>query len=370
MYGATFGSAFSAGAGGAGGPTPIFAVGAVTFPSPYLARANGAAQLPRPQLWSQRGVSAAAVGSAPALRAVGATGAISHTTLPSVRSTAAAVVTARGVAALSAPRLRLTASGHGAVVAPGAAAAFGAVRAVAYCGATGRVLLGALTARAVGTAAVLAEAVAAIPSVRTVGHATVGVSARLVGTLPVFRVGVSGRLGALAPSFAAAGAALPVFIGAREAYFVNLNHRPDEEKPVDEVTHATLPFITVLRVGADYYGVAPDGLYILGAQDDAGVPVQWRVRTGYVGDPTMLKTLESAVVGGRLGAATTMTLLCGEAGSAVYSYSNPRGSSAQNYRQVFGKGVRQRYLALELSGSGPMTMDSLSLDLVELTRRI
>ena len=64
------------------------------------------------------------------------------------------------------------------------------------------------------------------------------------------------------------------------------------------------------------------------------------------------------------------TVGVGEKCQERYPYDTPRGSSAQNYRQKFGKGLDARYYALELSGRGALTIDDLEAEVVNKTRRI
>ena len=57
-------------------------------------------------------------------------------------------------------------------------------------------------------------------------------------------------------------------------------------------------------------------------------------------------------------------------GGTAYSHTNPRGDDAQNYRQKFGKGIKDRYYAIGASGTGDLTLDNLEFDIAQLTRRI
>lgn len=160
-----------------------------------------------------------------------------------------------------------------------------------------------------------------------------------------------------------------------EAYAINLKHTG--ENPVDEVTRYTnFPFTHIVRYQNSYFGANENGLFLLeGTTDYAATPtaIPWAFKTAVTdfGYPEF-KTIESAYIGGRLGSAETLTLHAGEgAQTQAYSYTTPRGELAQNYRQKFGKGIRNhRYYALGANGSGELVIDSIDFNVAKLSRRI
>lgn len=160
-----------------------------------------------------------------------------------------------------------------------------------------------------------------------------------------------------------------------EAYSVNLTHKPraqGQEPAVDETTHYTnFPFDRIVRYQGGYFGVAADGLYLLGGTTDDGVAIPYAVKT-CIDDfgAAEKKTVASGYFGGRLGPDTTITLSAGEAGAESYTYSTPRGQLAQNHRERFGRGVKDRYFALGMAGAGELELDSVELEINKLTRRI
>lgn len=165
-----------------------------------------------------------------------------------------------------------------------------------------------------------------------------------------------------------------VIAAAYEAYAVNLNHSGDN--PVDEVTRYTnFPFTHIVRYQGSYFGVAANGLYLLEGTTDHAVPtpkaIKWQLETHLTdfGNP-LQKTPVSAYVGGRLGRAETFTLLAGEKKESVYKYTNPRGATAQNYRQKLARGVKARYFAVGLQGDGAAEIDNLEFEVNTMTRRI
>ena len=190
------------------------------------------------------------------------------------------------------------------------------------------------------------------------------------------------------PGLAATGAiwavmpmAQLVFIGTAtvtatyEAYAINLKHTSD--KAPDEVTRYTnFPFTHIVRYQNSYFGANENGLFLLeGTTDYAATPtaIPWAFKTAVTdfGYPEF-KTIESAYIGGRLGPSETLTLYAGEgAQTQAYSYTTPRGELAQNYRQKFGKGIKNhRYYAMGANGSGELVIDSIDFNVAKLSRRI
>ena len=52
-----------------------------------------------------------------------------------------------------------------------------------------------------------------------------------------------------------------------------------------------------------------------------------------------------------------------------YAYTTPRGPTAQNYRQKFGRGLDARYYAFGLAGAGDMEIDDLDIEVVMRANR-
>lgn len=155
-----------------------------------------------------------------------------------------------------------------------------------------------------------------------------------------------------------------------EAYAINL--RTQLETGGNEVTRYTaFPFTRIVRWRGRYVAMAADGLYFLGGDTDAGQPIAWHLHTGTTDfGSAQRKAWISCYVGGRMPPCSRFTVAVGEKCQERYPYDTPRGSSAQNYRQKFGKGLDARYYALELSGRGALTIDDLEAEVVNKTRRI
>ena len=191
--------------------------------------------------------------------------------------------------------------------------------------------------------------------------------------LPMLQVVANITVNATLPALSMEAYIEAVVTAAYEAYAVNLNH---SEKSVDEVTRYTnFPFTHIVRYQNGYYAVAADGLYLLGGSTDYASPtatsIPWEMETHLTDfDSPMLKTVDSAYIGARLGRSEAVILHAGETKEKSYKYTTPRGTGAQNHRQKFGKGVKNRYFALGLEGSGEVEIDNIEFDVTTMTRRI
>ena len=177
------------------------------------------------------------------------------------------------------------------------------------------------------------------------------------------------------PGFSVVATGYAVLPVTYTAYAVNLLHdepKPGDEAPVDEVTHYTnYPFDRIVRYKGDYYGINATGLYKLSGSTDDGTVIPW-VLTTHITDfkSEQKKMVESMYVAGRLPPSATIKVYTGERGSNSYAFTTPRGAYAQNYRQKFGRGMRERYYAFEVSGTGAFTIDSISLNTGVLARKV
>ena len=316
--------------------------------------------------------------SAPTL--IGYGGATANLAAPTPALSITATAVGFGSATLAAPRAAVTAGATSTALA-NAALTFGNILGtysiVGYSGAVCSVTLGKTTVDATGTTGAIGSAAITLPLYQLIASGTVQGLSSADLLMPAAQLGSVGVAWLMAPSavLVAIGTATITAAVTYEAYSVNLNHKVIPGViPVDEVTHYTnFPFDRIVRYKGSYFGVAADGLYLLqGTTDHAATPtaIPWAWRTG-ISDfgSAQQKTVESAYFGGRLGAAS-ISLYVGEASTQAYAYSTPAVSTAQNYRQVFGRGIKARYYALGAAGTGVMEIDDLDFSVGKMTRRI
>ena len=310
------------------------------------------------------------------LAAYGGANATLAAPMPALSITGTA--TGLGNAALAAPRVTVVAGATNTALA-NAALTFGNILGtysiVGYSGAVCSVTLGKTTVDATGTTGAIGGAAITLPLYQLIASGTVQGLSSADLLMPAAQLGSVGVAWLMAPSAALVAIGTATVTTTYEAYSVNLNHKVIPGViPVDEITHYTnFPFDRIVRYKGSYFGVAADGLYLLqGTTDHAATPtaIPWAWRTG-ISDfgSAQQKTVESAYFSGRLGAAS-ISLYVGEASTQAYAYSTPAVSTAQNYRQVFGRGIKARYYALGAAGTGVMEIDDLDFSVGKMTRRI
>jgi len=291
----------------------------------------------------------------------------------------AGVSTVLGQAALTAAPGTLVASGMVAETG-GAALTMPTPQVAAYSGAVLSVRVGGTsTLVATGSEDSIGGAAMRLPLCRLVATGSPANYGTANLTSPALVATGSGRA-VLSSGFKLIAYGSAVVTPTYEAYAVNLlsaldrNPQNQYDPDVREVTHYTnYPFTQIVRYLDSYYGVAADGLYLLEGDTDAGAPIGWSFRTALTdAGSKQFKRVRSVYIGARLVEQTTVTLVVGEEQDLSYNYTTPRSSKAQNYRQLFGKGVRTRYFAVEMSDplGSYIEIDSLDLENETLERAI
>lgn len=241
---------------------------------------------------------------------------------------------------------------------------------IGYGGAVCTVEIGGSTVSATGTSGAVGRVSATTPLFEVVATGTQGNHGDAILFSPCFATGTTARALLLAPGFTLTAIGTATVTVTYEAYALNLKH--SDAKAPDEMTRYTnFPFDRIVRYRNSYFGMNATGLYLLEGTTDDGDPIPWEVATHITDfDSPKLKVVERVYFGGRLGPDATVTLSVGEKADNSYSYNTPRGQTAQNYRQVFGKGAKSRYFSLSVSGEDTFELDTLELAVTELTRRI
>lgn len=318
----------------------------------------------------------AAVLTLPSLALAAQGGANAQMTLPMVTLAISATFVNLGLASVALPALTIDAAGT--VPFTGQAALLLPMPAlVGNFGSVLSITLPSMTAMTSGVTGNVGRAQVTLPLFDLVADGTVNGASSAMLILPALSPSPSGSAHLIIPGLSLVAIGSAVVTATYEAYAINLNHtaKPgDNTAPVDEMTRYTnYPFTQIVRYQNSYFGVAADGLYLLEGTVDVATPIPWAVKTAMTDFKSPFqKTVASAYFAGRLGAADTITLYAGEGAQVQpYNYTTPRGALAQNYRQAFGKGIKQhRYYALGLSGTGELALDSIELDTHDTKRRI
>lgn len=237
-------------------------------------------------------------------------------------------------------------------------------------------LTGSPTVVATGISGAVGNAAITLPLYDLTASATTQNGGAALLTMPSARL-VSGALTWLtAPKMQLTAIGTAVVTVAYEAYALNLKHNPTPGvEPVDELTHYTnYPFDKIVRYKNSYFGVSGTGLFLLeGTTDYAPTPtaIPWSFKTALTDFKSIQKKNVSMVYfGGRMGPGADITVDVGEASVAPYTFTTPRGATAQNYRQPLGAGLKSRYYAFGASGSDEFSLDSLSINVAVLARKV
>lgn len=303
-------------------------------------------------------------------------GGFAQLVLPAIKVTVAATIVNVGRAKIKLPAIIVTAS----ATATGSGTAHLSIsqnllHVVGYSGAVLSVSTGVISLQALGTSGGVGKATLILPRLSVVTSATARNHGGAVVVLPALRivVGAAGQI--KLPGLFLVALGTDTVTAAFEAYSVNLKHVPRvgaNEAAIDEVTHYTnFPFVRIVRFENSYFGVAADGLYLLGGTTDNSAAITCKFNT-HITDfgAAEKKTIVSARVGGRFGPAATVTLHAGETGQTAYAYTTPRSQLAQNYREKFGRGIKNRYFGVEISTADELEIDQLEFEINKLTRRI
>lgn len=375
---------------------PGTANAALVAPSPTLYARNGfsgsALLAPAAQLAAHGGAWMALTGTVPTLYATGhnSTGErVASLTAPRAALSAFGGANARlaspmptlastgiaagwGSASLSAPTAAVSAAGTVSSTAQAELAAPMAAL-IGYSGAVCSITLtGKATLAASGSTGAVGSAALTCPlfELTAGGTAQNHGSADLLSPSP--RLGATAQAWLIAPAGKLSAIGTAVVTATYEAYSINLTHAPGNPTPVDKVTRYTnFPFTHVVRYQGSYFGAAADGLYLLEGTTDDGAAITYAVKT-CIDDfkAPELKTVASAFLSGRLGPDVTVSLHAGEDGQQAYDFNTLRGTAARNHREKFGRGVKNRYFALGLAGTGALELDSIELEINKMKRKV
>lgn len=164
-------------------------------------------------------------------------------------------------------------------------------------------------------------------------------------------------------SFVQAGFSVPVFNSANNVWVVS--------EAGESSRYEGYSFNSFGKIGARYYGVKADGLYLLEGEDDDGAPIKASVGLGMHDFGTSaLKQIASCYLG--LSSSGTVFLKV-IANDKEYLYAARSDDPYMATQRVdIGKGIRANYMTFELYNSDGCDFELSSVDFaaVALTRRI
>jgi hypothetical protein len=132
-------------------------------------------------------------------------------------------------------------------------------------------------------------------------------------------------------------------------------------------------FNSFARIGKDYYGVGPSGLFRLDGATDNGADINWSMRTGRHDDkhPGM-KRVPNVYLGLRSNGFVTVRVWSDDVTYHDYPLPKVQTNTIHQHRVVPGKGLLSRYFGVELRGTKNATLelDSMQIDMKKLDTRL
>lgn len=245
----------------------------------------------------------------------------------------------------------------------------------AYSGGNAALVAPMGTLNAIAAVGVLAHFAGTAPMGSLSALATTGIVVRAELTAPMLVPTPSARATLTAPMGFLTAYGHAVVTTTYEAYAVNL--KPGDRMPNQVTRYTNYPFNQIVRFQGNYYGVASDGLYLLGGDTDyhAVTPTgpSWAVKTAITDfGSSMNKVTRETFLGARLGPAVSASVSIGEAADVTYVAKILRGQKAQNHRVKYGKGLEARYWSFGFSDAagGQAEIDTLEFDMRETGRKL
>jgi len=139
-------------------------------------------------------------------------------------------------------------------------------------------------------------------------------------------------------------------------------------------THLTMfPFDHIVRMGAKYFGVGPDGIYELGGNDYNGELIVADIHTALddFGQPTE-KRPRSLFVSGRIGTDLRASVEVDETGPGDRHQVSVQNGKAHQHRAMLPRGIKGRYFSVGLTNMDgeDFQIDDIAPEIDGLIRRV
>lgn len=301
-------------------------------------------------------------------------GAALDLTLPALTLTASGTVVNLGT--LAQPLPMLTFDGSATITQLGRlSSTLPAMLLAAAGGAAGAPMLPRLTLAGSGTVGSVASLSAVLPVFELDASGDIENFGGLDASLPALMMVPSGRADMALPGFTLTAIGHAVVTVTYDAYATNL--QPGEGMPHQVTQYTNFPFNQIVRWGDSYYGVADDGLYLLGGDTDYASPtataIPWRMQTALTNfGSRQKKAVRQSFIHGRLGPSVTAKVAVGEGTEQSYAALIERGSGAQAHRIKYGRGLKGEFWRFELADTAgsQFDLDGWEHDPAESERRI
>ena len=189
---------------------------------------------------------------------------------------------------------------------------------------------------------------------------------RVVGVLPTLKAAPSVLIISKLPRATLYAVGTTGAVTPYEAYSITF-----VEDDVAATHYTNYPFDRFVRFNNTYYGVAADGLYELNGDTFNGTPIVAMVETANTDFKTpMLKRAVSLYMAGEVRADFRVTVNSAEVTDDRYNYRTVNKTGARNYRVLFGKAIRARYLSYAFTNTngGDFFIDDITPEYAVLQR--
>ena len=187
----------------------------------------------------------------------------------------------------------------------------------------------------------------------------------VIGTIPPITMGGVARLTAITPALVLRSTAARVVAVAAvaEGYNVNIKNGAVTE-------HDYMPINKIVEWGNEYYGVGPDGIYLMeGLQmTDLSYPQAEMSLSGIGDEDTALKRLSEVLVRHRSSVDIEVTVTPDEKAPRTYIIRQVDGDQLATRREKTRRGIKARSWQFKLTGSA-LDIDMIDIPLVNLKSR-
>ena len=131
-------------------------------------------------------------------------------------------------------------------------------------------------------------------------------------------------------------------------------------------------FNSICTDGINHYGASDNGIHLLRGADDNGVPIAAHIRTGtHDFDSSLLKRFHEVYLGVKSEAALELKIIPDDNQAYDYNVDDDGYPQAHTVKIAVGKGMKTRYITLELSNTdgGYFEIDSIEMLFDLLSRR-
>jgi hypothetical protein len=203
-----------------------------------------------------------------------------------------------------------------------------------------------------------------LPALRLITEASRGATASATLTLPFLTISAS----AILNPYADASITLPMLKLSAEdvpslftVLCMNLRNNA-------LTTYADYQFNSFCRFRNIHLGACDLGIYTLSGTKDLGEHISWNFRTGYLDlEMNIKKRLKQAWISCKSSEDITVTVIQPDAQEFSYAV-NTVNDTEGGARVKFGKGIKSKYVALDISGSDEFELDAIRLNFDQIKK--